>query len=122
MEYSRKRVNKSEEIKIEPPKEKAVFTFKTPNKRTASGFHEKDDGTVVVRKATVWYDVPLAAIPITGKGEPEMPEWMDGRQYFLWRENDFKTRDGKPVIVDPNPSRGAEKFYPGGQQSRQWGA
>lgn len=110
-----------ENIKLEDPVEKKVFTFRTPNFRTESGWNEKD-GSAVIRQATRWYDVPLSAVPIVYEGEPEMPEWMNGRQYFLWRENNFKMEGKRAVIINPNPSKGAEKFYPGGQQSRQWGA
>lgn len=132
VEYSRDGTPKentpaAENIKMEKPVVKEVFRFKTPNTRTESGFHEKvvdnlPTGEVIVRTATRWYDVPISAIPVPYEGEPGMPEWMDGRQYFLWRENNFKMEDGKYCLIDPNPSKGKETFVPGGAQSRHWGA
>lgn len=53
------------------------------------------------RKAKYWYDVPIAAIPVIKKGWPEMPDYLNGRQYFLWWKNEFKTHDNDPVIHNP---------------------
>lgn len=108
---------------VDPPKGRGPFRFRTKNYLTGSGFHEDESGKVIIRTATRWYDVPLGAVPLLEKGDPKMPEWMDGRQYFLWRENDFRVSDAdKPIIINPIPSRGKEVFVPGGAQSRQWGA
>src|SRR6266404_2523981 len=42
------------------------------------------------RTAKYWYDVPLGAVPVIQKGWPAMPDYMNGRQYFLWWKNEFK--------------------------------
>lgn len=82
-----------------------------------------------VREADNWVDVPLAAIPVIQEGWPEMPEYMNGRQYFLWWKNGFKTNQdkakgeiGMPIIVSPYKEYKDVKYVMGGQQSRQWGA
>lgn len=82
-----------------------------------------------VRKAIYWYDVPLAALPIIKKDWPEMPDYMNGRQYFLWWKNEFKTNDDPskgelemPVIHNPLPIRENIKYEMGGEGSRRWGA
>jgi hypothetical protein len=82
-----------------------------------------------VREAKYWYDVPVAALPVREEGWPEMPAYMNGRQYFLWWKNEFKTNDdpnkgelGMPVILDPLPERTDVKYVMGGKESRMWGA
>lgn len=129
VEYSRKQSAVEEErIAVVEPKAVVPFRFKTPDKRAASGFHEDENG-VRVRTASVWTNVPLCAIPIVEKGDPAVPEWMNGRQYFLWRANEFKLSDenspipGIPEIINPYPANSKPvTFHPGGQASRQWGA
>jgi hypothetical protein len=80
-----------------------------------------------IREAKYWYDVPLGAIPIIQKDWPEMPEFMNGRQYFLWWKNEFKTMtfDGRgelPEILNPFPSYTNTRFEQAGEGSRRWGA
>jgi hypothetical protein len=54
------------------------------------------------REAKYWYDIPLAAVPIKAKDWPDMPEFMNGRQYFLWWKNEFEAEDdGTPIILNP---------------------
>lgn len=106
-----------EEVELVPLVEEKPFRFKTPSR---NGFNEDD-----WREAKHWYDVPLAAIPKIEEGNPDMPEWMNGREYFLWRANDFEMNEenGKPRIINPiRPPKGPVVFVPGGQGSRQWGA
>lgn len=43
-------------------------------------FRIKDQPT---RTARYWYDVPLNAAPVIQKGWPELPDYMNARQYFL---------------------------------------
>lgn len=75
------------------------------------------------RSAKYWYDVPLGALPILQKGWPKMPDYMNGRQYFLWWKNDFKTEpDGTPIIHNPFPERGNLTYVQAGEGSRRWGA
>jgi predicted nucleic acid-binding Zn ribbon protein len=63
--------------------------------------HEKEDTKSEIRTAKYWYNVPLAAIPVIQKDWPKIPEYMNGRQYFLWWKNDFKTGNNGPVILNP---------------------
>lgn len=53
------------------------------------------------RKAKYWYNVPIAALPVIKKDWPKMPDYMNGRQYFLWWKNEFKTQNDSPVIHNP---------------------
>ena len=76
-----------------------------------------------VREAVYWYDVPIAAIPVREKDWPEMPDYMNGRQYFLWWKNEFKTNDkGKPVILYPFKQYDKVTYEKAGEGSRRWGA
>lgn len=97
------------------------FNFKTRDIRSESGFHENDEG-VIIRTAKYWYDVPLAAIPVLQEGWPQMPEYMDGRQYFLWWKNSFEIKDGTPVILNPRPVLDNVRTDAAGESSRKWGA
>ena len=81
------------------------------------------------RTAKYWYDIPLGAIPIKQKGWPDMPEFMNGRQYFLWWKNEFvinedKTKGevGMPIIHNPFPERTNVLYQNAGEGSRRWGA
>ena len=111
-----------DEVVLEEPVKQEAFQFKTKNNKTDSGFYENEDGTLNIRTALQWYDVPLGAIPILSKGEPDMPDYMDGRQYFLWRQNGFKTQDDSPVIVNPYPKMPNVTYDMGGENARKWGA
>lgn len=75
-----------------------------------------------VREAKYWYDVPLAAVPVFEEGWPEMPDYMNGRQYFLWWKNDFDTRDDDPIIYNPFPAYDKLTYYQAGEGSRRWGS
>lgn len=78
-----------------------------------------------IRKAKYWYDVPIAAVPVIKKGWPKMPDYMNGRQYFLWWKNNFEESDKGAVIHNPNPhdpSKGEVKYEMGGETARRWGA
>ena len=75
-----------------------------------------------VRTAKYWYDVPLAAVPIIQKDWPEMPDYVNGRQYFLWWKNEFKTQpDGTPIIHNPFPAQSKLEYIQAGEGSRRWG-
>ena len=56
------------------------------------------------KKARYWYEVPISAIPVIRKGWPPCPEFMNGRQYFLWWKNEFEMTDKGPRILNPNRS------------------
>lgn len=75
-----------------------------------------------VRTAKYWYDVPLAAVPIMQKDWPVMPDWMNGRQYFLWWKNEFQTGEKGPVIHNPFPVLDNVHYEQAGEGSRRWGA
>lgn len=107
----------SEEVDMVPEKAPKPFLFKTPNNRSSTGYNEDD-----WREGKAWYDVPIAAIPKIYQGDPEMPEWMNGREYFLWRANDFEVENDRPQILNPLPVYEKITYQPGGQASRQWGA
>lgn len=105
------------------------FKFKTPNKRTESGFHEDDNDKIIIRQSKYWYDVPIAAIPIIQKGWPQMPDDLNGRQYFLWWKNEFKIQGdrskpgfGLPEIHNPFPFYDKLTYYNAAEGSRRWGA
>jgi hypothetical protein len=55
-----------------------------------------------IKKARYWYEVPIAAVPVIKKGWPKMPDYMNGRQYFLWWKNEFKETNNGPEILNPN--------------------
>lgn len=114
--------NVTDNFVVDEPVEEREFKF-----TIKIGPLDKERGLVerknTVRVAKYWYDVPLAALPVLEEGYPEMPEWMDGRVYFLWWKNNFKMADGKPVIFNPFPKpKGEVKYDMGGEASRKWGA
>lgn len=82
-----------------------------------------DDKPNPVREAKYWYDVPLSAVPVLQSGWPKMPDYMDGRKYFLWWKNEFKTSEaGNPVIHNPFPLSDKPVVYvQAGENSRHWG-
>lgn len=99
------------------------FEFYTISR--TNGLGRKKDEKSKVRKARYWYDVPIAAIPVIKKGNPEMPELMNGRQYFLWWKNDFKMSEkfpDSPEIHNPRPIRENLTYVQAGDNSRRWGA
>lgn len=75
------------------------FEFYTISK--ANGDGRKADEKSPIRKAKYWYDVPIAAVPVIKKDCPKMPDYMNGRQYFLWWKNEFKENETGPVILNP---------------------
>ena len=75
-----------------------------------------------VRTAKYWYDVPIAGVPKVKKDWPKMPDFMNGRQYFLWWKNDFKIQeDGTPIIHNPFPAQDKVEYISAGEGSRRWG-
>jgi len=94
------------------------FKFYTISKANSLG--RKEDEKSGIREAKYWYDVPLGAIPVKQKGWPEMPEFMNGRQYFLWWKNNFE-EDVQPVILNPFPVYDNVRVELGGEGSRRWG-
>lgn len=87
-----------------------------------------------IREAVYWYDVPLSAVPVIQKDWPQMPEDMNGRQYFLWWKNEFEVNNREridketgeilnevvPELLNPLPSTGKLE-YVGGPKSAFWG-
>ena len=79
--------------------------------------------SVEKRTAKYWYDIPLGAKPIPKKGWPEMPDFMNGRQYFLWWKNEFKTNEkGEPMILNPYPQYDNPQMVNAAEGSRRWGS
>lgn len=122
---SRKGVTHNPNVTLKEPPVTPKFKFTvTYNRKPGDDGYDEDVAKKrkQVREAVYWYDVPLAAIPVIEKDWPEMPEYMDGREYFLWWKNDFDTKDGKPVIYSPYPVRENVTYAMGGEGSRRWGA
>lgn len=123
--FSRKASIVTDNVTFSEPAVTDNFEFytRTVGRKTDMGTipAEKSD----VRKAQYWYDVPIAAIPVIRKGWPEMPEGMNGRQYFLWWKNEFKMNDkfpDSPEILNPYPEYTELKYFNAGDNSRRWGA
>ena len=81
------------------------------------------------RTAKYWYQVPLCGVPVVKEGWPRMPEYMNGRQYFLWWKNGFKVNEdkkdgeiGMPIIFNPYPKYDKVEYIQAGEQSRRWGS
>lgn len=102
---SRKGANVTDNVTLSSPDVtlNLYFSFYTVTKgrEPLKGQKKEPDEKSVLRKAKYWYDVPLGAIPVTKKDWPEIPDYMNGRQYFLWWKNEFEVKDGKPVILNP---------------------
>lgn len=126
--FSRKQGVVTDNVTFSEPvvTDKFKFTIKT-------GPEDEERGLVdvksKVREAEYWYDVPLAAVPVKQKAWPDMPDYMNGRQYFLWWKNNFKLQDdeskpghGLPEIHNPFPMRDNVRYETGGEGSRRWGA
>jgi len=61
-----------------------------------------------IKSAVYWYDIPISAIPVIKEGWPPCPDYMNGRQYFLWWKNNFEVGTGEdpfdsPVLFNPFP-------------------
>lgn len=82
---------------------------------------KEDDVKSEIREAKYWYDVPLGAIPVKQKGWPDKPDYMNGRQYFLWWKNEFEEGDSGPVILNPFPVYDKVTYDKAGEGSRKWG-
>lgn len=119
---SRKSVTHNPNVTLAEPDVTPRFKFTVklePNDKERGVAGQKSK----VREEKYWYDVPLSAVPVLQKDWPEMPEWMNGRQYFLWWKNEFKTNSHKqPVILNPFPSHDNVRVEMGGEGSRRWGA
>ena len=89
-------------VTLADPTVTPTFEFYTVSAK--NGLGRLEDEKSAIRKATYWYDVPLGAIPVLKKDWPEVPDYINGRQYFLWWKNDFKVNDKKePIIHNPFP-------------------
>lgn len=97
--FSRKQSLVTDNVTLSDPVVTDNFEFYTISK--ANGDGRKADEKSPIRKAKYWYDVPIAAIPVIKKGCPKMPDYMNGRQYFLWWKNEFKENGAGPVILNP---------------------
>jgi hypothetical protein len=115
------------DVTLDEPNVTPVFRFYTVT-RAHPIAGEKEDKKSEIREAKYWTDVPLGAIPVLEKDWPKMPDYLNGRQYFLWWKNGFKVNDnpdkgtlGGPVMFNPFPeydtlnyvNRGSCTFYGG---------
>lgn len=117
----------TDNVTLSEPDVTLNFEFYTISK--ANGLGRTEDEKSPIRKAKYWYDVPIAAVPVVHEDWPPMPDWMNGRQYFLWWKNDFienqdpeKGEVGSPLILNPFPPIENIKYEMGGEGSRRWGA
>lgn len=124
--FSRKQSIVTDNVTFSEPDVTDNFEFSTVTK--SNGLGRKEDERSGMRKAKYWYDVPLAAIPRMKEGWPEMPEWMNGRQYFLWWKNEFRVNEdkskgevGMPIIHNPYPDTTGVVYAKAGEGSRHWG-
>ena len=112
--------NVTDKLTMDKPQE-AQKEFKFTIKIGENNPEDVEEEKSQVRTARYWYDVPLAAIPVLEGDMPKMPDYMHGRQYFLWWKNDFKDNGG-PVLWNPHKATGEVKYDMGGETSRKWGA
>ena len=105
------------------------FEFYTITKAHPTTNLPEPENKSAIRTAKYWYDVPLGAIPVLQKDWPDMPEYMNGRQYFLWWKNNFAVQEdkdkpgyGKPMIHNPFLVYDNVRYEMGGEGSRRWGA
>lgn len=110
-------VQEDEKIVLDDIEKPFRFYIKSTNSRTGEVTKHP------TRTASNWFNVPVAAIPIIEKGDPPMPDYMNGRQYFLWRKNNFKVDDnGKIVIYNPYPVYDKVEYIRAAEGSRRLGA
>ena len=63
--------------------------------------------------------MPIVVIPVYADEWPEMPDYMNGRQYFLWWMFEFKVNGkGEPVLLDPVRKYDNVTYKMGGKESR----
>ncbi len=107
---ARKRVTEDPNVTLKSPDVTHDVTFEFYTISKGNGLGRDTDEKSAIRRAKYWYDVPLAAIPVIKQGYPPVPLFetvdgtkpMDGRKYFLWWKNDFKTtEDGTPILLNP---------------------
>lgn len=116
----RKSSIETDNVTLSTPLETDNFEFCIISKANGMGRTENEKSKT--RIAKYWYDVPLGAIPVMRKGWPDKPDYMNGRQYFLWWKNEFKTTNGAAVIHNPFPTRENVTYQQAGAESRRWGA
>ena len=119
---ARLRVTENPNVTLTDPNVTRDVTFKFTTKVN----NDKEDfikvAGKIIREAKYWYDVPLGAIPKLEQGWPTMPDFMNGREYFLWWKNNFEVNENnEPVILNPYPVYDHLEYKQGGEGSRQWG-
>lgn len=96
--------NGTDKLEFKAPSGTDNFEFTVPyNKQQGELGHDSDVERIkqTPRTAKYWYDVPLAAVPLIKEGWPQKPDFMSGRQYFLWWKNEFQEGKKGPVIHNP---------------------
>ena len=102
--HSRKKGIVTDNVTLSDPVVTDNFEFTIKHKPLNPEFDDEAmrQSKATVRTAKYYYQVPLAAIPVIKKGWPSMPDYMNGRQYFLWWKNNFEVNDSDdPVILNP---------------------
>jgi hypothetical protein len=119
---ARLRVTDNPNVTLASPNVTRAVTFRFTVKVNSDKEEFVKFAANIVREAKYWYDVPLGAIPKLEKDWPPMPEYMNGRQYFLWWKNNFeKNYKDEPVILNPYPVYDKLEYKQGGESSRHWG-
>lgn len=120
----RKQSIETDNVTLSEPNETDNFKFYTISKarEPIDGKPKEADTKSEIREAKYWYNVPLGAIPVIQKGWPDKPEYMNGRQYFLWWKNEFEVGEAGPVILNPFPTYDKVTYEKAGEGSRRWGA
>lgn len=103
----RRETVETDNVKLaEPETLSETFKFYTETKDRASETGKVHGERNPTKTVKYWYDVPVSAIPVIQKGWPAKPDYINGRQYFLWWKNNFEVGKGKdpfdgPVLWNP---------------------
>ena len=110
--------NKCDKVILDEPNvtDNLEFEYRVKDNKAVGGIDKK------VYKAKYWYQVPLGAVPVLKEGFPKMPDYMNGRQYFLWWKNKFKEGNNGAVIYNPYKQYDNVQYVQAGETSRRWGS
>jgi len=111
----------AEAMEVIEESDRAYFPHYRLNKRTKSGYWEDNNDKPIVYEADTWEDVPFNAIPIKKRGNPPIPKFMNGREYYLWQLTGFKKNDnGDAIVFNPMPKYNSVTTVMGGDTARMW--
>ena len=101
--------------------DRTSFPHYRKNNRTESGYWEDENDKPIIYTSNSWVDVPFNAVPVKKRGHPPMPDYMNGRQYYLWQLVDFSVNENNEAIIfDPTPFYKDFRYVMGGDMSRIW--